>query len=213
MDDDAAGDLRHITARTLHDYERQARQFFAATIDHDVRQNIGALLDGLAGGPAVPPYTILDFGCGPGRDLRTFSGLGHQAIGLDGCERFVAMAREYSGCEVWHQNFVELALPPAYFDGIYANASLFHVPGRELPRVLGELRDALKPGGVLFSSNPRGNNEEGWHGMRYGSLHDYPTWAAYLAGAGFLPVHHYYRPSDAPPEQQRWLASVWRKPA
>ena len=69
------------------------------------------------------------------------------------------MARIYSGCEVWQQDFLKLDLPDSHFDGVYANASLFHVPSQELPRVLLELHTTLKPGGVLFSSNPRGDNE------------------------------------------------------
>jgi SAM-dependent methyltransferase len=69
------------------------------------------------------------------------------------------MARTQSACEVWQQDFLKLDLPDNYFDGVYANASLFHVPSQELPRVLLELRASLKPGGALFSSNPRGHNE------------------------------------------------------
>lgn len=201
-------DFHDIARRTLHHYDRVARRFFFGTIDHDVSQNIDALLDAIE---APAPCTILDFGCGPGRDLRTFAELGHHAIGLDGSAKFVAMARDYSNCEVWHQNFLELRLPEAMFDGIYANASLFHVPRAFLPKVLGELHAALKPGGVLFSSNPRGNNEEGWNGPRWGSFHDYPAWESYLVAAGFTALHHYYRPQGLPREQQPWLASVWRK--
>src|SRR5207248_212496 len=107
--------------------------------------NRDALLDAL-GGPG--PWSILDLGCGPGRDLAAFAALGHEAIGLDGCAAFVEMARAHTGCEVWQQDFLALALPPARFDGIFANASLFHVPTQELPRVLGELRAALRPRGV-----------------------------------------------------------------
>jgi SAM-dependent methyltransferase len=88
---------------------------------------------------------------------------GHRVIGLDGAERFTEMARIHSGCEVWQQDFLELDLPDGYFDGIFANATLFHIPSQELPLVLLELRAALKPRGVLFSSNPRGQNEEGWN--------------------------------------------------
>jgi SAM-dependent methyltransferase len=201
-------DFDDITRRTLHHYDSSARRFFAGTVDHDVSQNIDALLNAIA---APAPWTILDLGCGPGRDLKTFAGRGHRAIGLDGSAKFVEMAREYSQCEVWLQNFLELDLPAEMFDGIYANASLFHVPRAFLGKVLGELHAALKPGGVLFSSNPRGNNEEGWNGPRYGSFHDYPAWEAYLVEAGFLPLHHYYRPAGLPREQQPWLASVWRK--
>eukprot|EP01032_Pedospumella_encystans_P006989 gene6989-8375_t len=107
---------------------------------------------------------------------------------------FVRMARSWSGCEVWRQDFVQLDLPPAEFDGIFANASLFHVPSAALPDVLRRLYAALKPDGVLFSSNPRGDNREGWNGPRYGSYYDYETWERYLTAAGFEALGHYYRP-------------------
>ena len=201
-------DLANITATTLDDYNRNAEGFREGTRDHDVSQNIEALLRHIRG---EAPFTILDFGCGPGRDLATFTRLGHKAIGLDGAESFVAMARADSGCEVWRQDFLNLDLPAAHFDGIFANASLFHVPRQELPRVLGQLRDTLKPGSVLFSSNPRGENAEGWSGSRYGSWHDYESWKALLEEAGFDALEHYYRPTGLPREQQPWLASVWRK--
>ena len=201
-------DLASITATTLDDYNRNAEGFREGTRDHDVSQNIQALLRHIRGSA---PFIILDFGCGPGRDLRAFTRLGHRAIGLDGAESFVAMARADSGCEVWHQDFLALDLPAERFDGIFANASLFHVPRQELPRVLRQLRAALKPGGVLFSSNPRGGNDEGWSGQRYGSWHDYESWKVLLEAAGFEELEHYYRPTGLPREQQPWLASVWRK--
>lgn len=205
-----AADLERITALTLGHYNASAEGFREGTRDHDVSQNIAALLKHIE---AQPPFCILDFGCGPGRDLKTFRALGHHAIGLDGSARFVEMARAESGCEVWQQDFLKLNLPPSRFDGIFANASLFHIPAQELPRVLGQLHDTLKPGGVLFSSNPRGHNEEGWNGNRYGSYHDLGTWRRYLAAAGFVELEHYYRPAGLPREQQPWLASVWRRPA
>lgn len=144
-------DLQQITATTLNNYQQVAEDFRHGTRDHDVSQNIEALLRHLQG-PA--PWQILDFGCGPGRDLQNFTRLGHVAVGLDGTERFAEMARADSGCEVWHQDFLQLDLPAERFDGIFANASLFHVPSQELPRVLRELWATLKPGGALFSSNP-----------------------------------------------------------
>ena len=199
--------IQDITQTTLQHYERTAEQFFAGTIDHDVSQNIAALLEAIE---ATAPYRLLDLGCGPGRDLKAFKAMGHEPIGIDGSARLVEMARAYSGCEVWQQDFVELDLPAAFFDGVYANASLFHVPSAALPQVLRALHAALKTGGVLFSSNPRGDNSEGWNGPRYGSYYDYASWSNYLTAAGFIEVQHYYRPTGLPREQQPWLASVWR---
>jgi len=204
-----ASDLEQITATTLQHYAASAESFREGTRDHDVSQNIAALLRHIE----VPlPFSILDFGCGPGRDLKTFRALGHQPVGLDGCPRFVDMARADSGCEVWQQDFLQLDLPTERFDGIFANASLFHIPAQELSQVLGKLYATLRPGGVLFSSNPRGHNEEGWNGNRYGSYHDLDAWRRHLAAAGFVELEHYYRPAGLPCDQQPWLASVWRKP-
>jgi len=201
-------DLEQIASTTLGHYNRTAEGFREGTRDHDVSQNIDALLRHIQG---TAPFTVLDFGCGPGRDLQTFTRMGHIAVGLDGSERFAQMAREDSGCEVLQQNFLELELPSERFDGIFANAVLFHIPRQELPRVLGQLRAALKPGGVLFSSNPRGENQEGWNGERYGSYHDLEAWRELLTAAGFVELEDYYRPTGLPREQQPWLASVWRK--
>lgn len=203
-----AGTAADIASRTLDHYERHALRFREGTRDHDVSQNIEALLRAIRG---VPPFAILDLGCGPGRDLQAFLRLGHQPVGLDGAEAFVRMARADTGCEVWHQDFLALTLPPGRFDGIFANASLFHVPTAALPRVLRGLRETLKPGGVLFCSNPRGENQEGWNDDRYGVYHDLGSWRRFLMNTGFIEVEHYYRPSGLPREQQPWLASVWRR--
>jgi SAM-dependent methyltransferase len=201
-------DLEKISRLTLEHYNHCAEEFWKGTRRHDVDQNIEALLQHIEG---KPPFAILDFGCGPGRDLKAFHERGHNAIGLDGAEHFVAMARAHSGREVWRQDFLQLELPEESFDGVFANAALFHVPRQELPRVLLELHATLKPGGVLFSSNPRGDNQEGWSSERYCVFHDLEAWRRYVSAAGFVELTHYYRPDGAPREQQPWLASVWRR--
>jgi SAM-dependent methyltransferase len=202
-------ELNQIAARTLAHYGQHAQAFWEGTRTHDVRQNIDALLGHIS---ATPPFDLLDFGCGPGRDLRTFKALGHRVIGLEGSPQLAAMARTNSGCEVLEQSFLELGLPSNHFDGVFANAVLFHIPSQELPRILSELHATLKPGGVLFSSNPRGVGQEGWNGERYGAFYDWPAWHRHVSTAGFVELTHFYRPMDVPVEQQPWLASVWRKP-
>src|SRR5918996_338245 len=85
---------RQISASTIGQYRAMATPYRDGTWNHDVSQNIQALLAALAG---APPYRILDLGCGPGRDLVAFRDLGHVVVGLDGCPEFVAMARTPSG--------------------------------------------------------------------------------------------------------------------
>ncbi len=200
--------LRFISEMTIGHYDRTAEDYRDGTRNHDVSQNYEALLEAIEG---EPPYAILDFGCGPGRDLRHFRSLGHDTTGLDGSIEFVAMARRYSGCDVLHQDFLAMTLPVNRFDGIFANASLFHVPSQELPRVLAELAESLKPRGVLFCSNPRGNNEEGISGDRFSCFLDLTTWRDFVTAAGFTEVRHYHRPPGLPRDKQWWLATVLRK--
>ncbi len=202
-----ADELVDAAARTLADYSRRAEVFRQSTRDHDVSQNIDALLSAIEG---PKPFTILDVGCGPGRDLKSFAALGHVAIGLEGCAEFAAMARQ-DGLEIWEQNFLKLDLPHNRFDGIFANATLFHIPTKDLPQALKQFHATLKPRGVLFSSNPRGDNQEGWFNGRYCAYHDLEGWRRFMRGAGFAELDHYFRPAGLPREQQPWLASVWRK--
>jgi SAM-dependent methyltransferase len=204
----SALELAKVSASTLGHYQRSAESFWEGTRDHDVSQNVAALLRHIS---APPPHSVLDLGCGPGRDLITFRRLGCEAVGLDGAESFVRMAQEHSGCEVWHQDLLALQLPPARFDGVFANAVLFHVPSQELGRVLLQLHGTLKADGVLFCSNPHGPDVERWNGQRYGSYLSQSTWQGYLESAGFSELEHYYRPTGLPRAEQPWLASVWRR--
>jgi len=200
-------ELSALARSTLWHYEQHAEDFREGTRDHDVSQNVEALLRHL---PGASGQRILDLGCGPGRDLALFVARGHAPVGLDGAAAFVTMARAATGCEVWHQDLLALELPTARFDGIFANAVLFHVPTQELGRVLDELRRTLVAGGVLFCSNPRGPDIEQQQGLRYGAYLTLETWTRFVTSAGFELLEHYFRPPDRPRSEQPWLATVWR---
>lgn len=208
--------LSSIETRTLGHYEAEAIAFWEGTRLHDVSQNHAALLEAL-GEPVDRPGSralrILDLGCGPGRDLAFFRRLGHEPTGLDGCAAFVAMARVHGACEVLHQRFGSLDLGDRRFDGVFANAALFHVPSSRLPAVLTALWRALEPGGVLFCSNPRsfGADQEGFQGARYGTYLTMASWTTCLTNAGFLVERTYLRPETVPEHERPWVAHVARR--
>ncbi|MCM8530501.1 MAG: class I SAM-dependent methyltransferase, partial [Lentisphaeraceae bacterium] len=185
-------------AQTIEHYESNHLSFWEGTKDHDVNQNYAALQTRL---PGIDGVKILDFGCGPGRDLKHFSERGYIATGLDGCEAFCEMAREFSGCEVWHQDFLELTLPDSEFHGVFANASLFHTPKNLLSENLKKLHTTLKTDGILFCSNPRGDREY-FDGTRYGNYMELDEYQSFFEGAGFEIIEHYYRPFGFPREEQ-----------
>lgn len=205
-----SGTVEQHEQLTIDEYQLTAEEFRVGTWNHDVSQNREALV------AAMPrtPGKILDLGCGPGRDLVAFTSQGHIAIGLDATPAFVEMAQQMSGCEVWQQSFFSLDLPPATFDGIFANASLLHVPRTEMVRVLQDLHQTLVPGGAIVMSMVRGESE-GYSvrstGYRYVTGWEYETLAPCLEQAGFELLHHYYRPPGLPCEAQSWLVIVARK--
>lgn len=192
---------------TIAEYQVTAASFREGTWEHDVSQNRDALV------AAMPknPGKILDLGCGPGRDLVAFKSQGHTVVGLDATPAFVEMAQQLAGCEVWQQSFLTLELPLEGFDGIFANASLIHVPHADMVKVLGDLWRSLVFNGAIVMSMVRGDGE-GYiarpTGYRYVAGWEYATLAPCLEQAGFKILHHYYRPPGLPCENQSWLVIV-----
>lgn len=201
-------DFNEVTQSTVGHYDENAQSYKEGTWDHDVSQNRQALIEALKEfRPHQEKYDILDFGCGPGRDLVAFSEEGHEPVGLDGSPKFCQMAEKLSGKKVWCQDFLHMNLPDQRFDGIYANASLFHVPSSELVRVLKQFHRSLKDHGVFFSSIPRGSGE-GYNGARWAHYMEIEQLMDYFQASGFELLSYYYRPTGKPRSEQPWLASL-----
>ena len=214
------------SAATIADYDAVAAAFDAGNKDHDVSQNIDALLGAIAAGRAGAALggaagaerpVIVDLGCAGGRDLVALTARGCEAWGVEGSPAFCELARRAApGCTVLEQDFVDMDLPAESFDGAFANASLFHVPSENLPDVLRRIFESLKPGGVFFASNAHGFGEdkEGWTDGRTPATRSWvcwlseATWRRYCEAAGFTFLDSYYRRGSS----KAFLATVWRKP-
>ena len=149
------------STETLLDYGAVALAFDEGNKGHDVSQNLEALLSSLATPAGAPrALDVLDLGCAGGRDLLALAARGHRPVGLDGAPEFVALARAKGPFEVWEQDLCRLALPAARFDGVFANAVLFHVPSAHLDAALAQIWATLRPGGAFFCSNAHGFGED-----------------------------------------------------
>lgn len=103
---------------------------------------------------------ILDLGCGVGRDVAVFQGRGYAVTGIDAVPELLAIARQrLPDADLREGDFRKLDFPDGTFDGVWAAASLLHMPKAELPATLAEIRRVLKPGGILFSSWKEGEGE------------------------------------------------------
>ncbi len=205
---------------TIAEYQLTAEEYRLGTWNHDVSQNRDALIAAIqntnqnADRNRDRKYKILDLGCGPGRDLIAFQEMGYDVTGVDATPAFVQMAKQIAGVTVWQQSFLSLDLPSNSFDGIFANASLIHVPSAEMFRVLQHLYQSLTDRGVLVMSMLLGDREgfsERPTGYRYVTGWEYETLEPILLAAKFEILHHYYRPTGIPIHDCSWLVFVVSK--
>ncbi len=134
-------------------YNTNAKDFFEGTVSADMSAHYTAFLEKLS-----EEAHILDVGCGSGRDSLYFKKLGYKITAMDISTQLCKLASEYIGQEVLELSFQDMAFE-AEFDGIWACASLLHVPSGELPAITGKLKKALKVGGILFASFKYGDFE------------------------------------------------------
>ncbi len=139
--------------KTIEYYETNAERFAETTKEVAFAETQDRFLKYLPDGGR-----ILDFGCGSGRDSKYFIKKGYQVDAIDGSEKLCEIASRVAGITVRHMYFSELDAENEY-DGIWACASILHLPQDELLAVFGRMERALKPGGYLYSSFKYGEYE------------------------------------------------------
>lgn len=201
---------RHIqtdaTNITLSYYDANAQPFVAATrnVEFDeMRARFTSLLPSGA--------TVLDFGCGSGRDTKAFLDAGFDVTATDGSAELCRTASAFCGIPVRQELFQELADVCAY-DGIWACSSILHLPKDQLADVLRRMERALKPNGVAYTSFKFGDFE-GLRNGRYFTDFSEKSLRAFLSAIPHLSVEQLWMTSDVRPgrEDETWLNVLLRK--
>lgn len=192
--------------KTLAYYNQAAQAFAADTQNADVSELHTFFLSRLPQGAR-----ILDLGCGSGRDSKLFLEKGYQVVAVDGSEEFCKIASDLIGQEVLNQTFENIDFKQE-FDGIWACASILHVPSERLPAVIGNISRALKKGGYFYASFKYGNFEGERNGRYFTDLTE-ESFGRLIAPFDELEIIEMMVTGDVRPgrAEEKWLNVVVRK--
>lgn len=139
---------------TIRYYDENAIEFFENTKNADMKELYELFLKYLPKGSK-----ILDLGCGSGRDTKYFLQNGYDTVAIDGSLEMVKLSTQYTGKQTFHMTFEQLDFYEE-FDGVWACASLLHVPRSKIDLIFRKIYLALKKNGIFYSSYKYGNTEE-----------------------------------------------------
>ena len=191
---------------TLAYYAEHAEDFASSTVDvdfHATQDRFTSLLS--------PRSSILDFGCGSGRDAKRFLDEGFLVTAIDGSPELCAIASELAGIPVRNELFQELEDVDAY-DGIWACSSILHLPKDELADVFARMVRALRPHGIVYTSFKHGTFM-GTRNGRYFTGFTEPTFRSFLDGIPQLAIKDLWISGDVRPgrENEQWLNLILQK--
>lgn len=154
---------------------------------------------------------LLDWGCGSGRDTRAFLEAGYQVIATDASKELCRLASEYTGIAVRNERFEDLK-ETSCFDGIWACASLLHVPKAQLPFVFQLAANALKPGGIMYASFKYGDFEGERNGRYFTDLTE-ESLTKILDPVSSLHIREFWITGDVREgrENEKWLNAIIAK--
>ena len=194
-----------MTNKTLDYYNQNAESFIQGTVSVDFKETQDKFLQSLTG------KTILDFGCGSGRDTKYFIESGYAVTAIDGSEELCKSASAYTGIQVKHMLFQDLDEVDCY-DGIWACSSILHLPKEELKIVTQKMSRALKPNGIIYTSFKYGNFE-GERNGRYFSDFTLDVFKDFISDVKDIAIEEYWITGDVRPgrEEEKWLNLILRK--
>lgn len=183
-------------------YNQQAATYYSATVDVDMQPVYQRFLPYLPEGGH-----ILDAGCGSGRDAKKFMDLGFKVTAFDASKELVNLAKQHSGLAIKHSTFIDFSTATPV-NGIWACASLLHLPLSELAATLNHLAKFLVEGGAFYCSFKYGQNEISRDGRHFTNLDE--TQLEQLIKNLPLTLAEYWISGDLRPgrEQEAWLNAV-----
>ena len=191
---------------TVNYYNRNVKQFYDNTVAVDFTDTQNVFLSKLVKGSA-----ILDFGCGSGRDTKYFLSQGYYVEAIDGSLELCKLASQYTGIQVRHMLFRELSAIHKY-DGIWACASILHLPWSELAGVMRKMQAALKANGIIYTSYKYGTFSGERNGRYFTDMTE-ARFAGFIEEIGGLQIEEQWISADVRPGrgEEQWLNIILRK--
>ena len=186
-------------------YSDNSQEFFESTVTADMTPLYEHFLKYVSSGS-----TILDFGCGSGRDTKAFLEMGYHVVAIDGSEELCRLASDYTGIKVKCMDFMELNSFDSY-DAIWACASLLHVPSTNLPILLSKMKNALRGNGIIHMSFKHGDFEGERNGRFFLDMTSDRLHAFCNADTGFHIEEEWYSEDVRNDKDVKWYNCIVRK--
>lgn len=196
-----------MTTVTINYYELNSGEFFNSTVMVDMTELHARFLTHIPSGGL-----ILDAGCGSGRDSKAFIDAGYRIVAFDASVSLATLASQHIGQRVHVRDFADIVEHSCY-DGIWACASLLHLPSTEIPAAIHRLWSALKPGGAVYFSFKHGCGERK-HGGRHFTDADVGTVQKWLEFLPDVAGNECWITDDQRPDRnEQWInVLVFRNP-
>jgi len=183
-------------------YNKNAESFFNETVAVDLMPLYQEFLPLLS-----KQGSILDAGCGSGRDTKYFIEQGFQVSAFDASTELAKKASNYTGITVDINTFEHYQSTQA-LDAIWACASLLHVPSKQLQHAFNNLAKQLKIGGFFYCSFKYGSDDIERNGRSFTNANEQRL-AQFIEGSGLV-IKKTWLTADARPDRQdeKWLNAI-----